>query len=327
MICFWKRLNYKYYLLIVIMYVLLLSIAIGCVFMQTDRVYKQLKFYKTSRYQYLYVATNSTCENDYLECSSVFFYTDRNMKKSLLGDCLMVLEKSTYNLENPIKLSNRLGNREVAVTVNLANQFGLKVGSKVFSKHNINNRVEEYTIVQILPVIYGVLRVDYSINYGVIVMGYDSAYLKNTNYPYVGFSEKDPTLLLQNCGAGLVSLNIKAVYERRLSENIFVWQGITCIMVIFITALYVIIHWKYQKQYYNRLKINGCVVSEIKRQIVLDIGFPGILSLFMSFALNLIILSFYNKYFSWFMSLISVITGTIALSISVLLILQKEKRL
>lgn len=294
--------------------------------MQTDRAYKQLDFYKTGKYQYFYETTGSTHENDYLQCSSVYFYADRNMKVSLLGDCLMVLEKSTYNLETPIRMNKQLGNREIAITANLAKQFDLKIGSEVFSKHNIKNRIEKYTVVEILPVAYGVLREDYSINYGLIIMGCDLEYLNSTNYSYIGFSEKDPTALIKSSGAGFISLYIKKLYEQRLLKNVFVWQSGVCVMVILITFLYTIIHWKNQKKYYNRLKLNGCDVNEIKKQIILDIGAPGILGLLISFVLSVTVLSLYNLYFSWLVSLISGITGVCALLISILLILQKEKR-
>jgi len=323
---FSKRLNYRYYLLLVSAYAVLLFIAIGGIFMQTDRIYKQLDFYEAGNYQYFYEVTSSTHENDYLQCSSVYFYADRNMKESLLGDCLMMLEKSTYNSVAPIRPSNQLENREIAVTANLAKQFDLKVGSKVFSKHNINNSIEEYTVAEILPVAYGVLRVDYSINYGIIVMGCDSEYLNNTNYSFIGFSEKDPTALIQGSRAGLLSLNIKEPYEQRLLEKAFVCQSGICVMVISVTVLYAMIHWKNQMKYYNRLKLNGCAVNEIKRQIVLDIGMPGILGLLISFLLSVTVLSFYNLYISWLMPLISVTIGGCTLLISIWLILQKDKR-
>ena len=324
---FWKRLNYKYYLLLISIYALLLLIAIGCIFMQTDRIYEQLNFYKVSKYQYLYETTDSTHVDSYLYCSSVFFYADENRNVSILSDCLMISENSTYDFETPIKLVNQLGNREIAITANLAKQFDLKIGSKVFSKHNIRNRIEEYKIAEILPITYGILRVDYGINYGLIVMGCDLEYLDNTDYSYIGFSEKDPTVLIQNSGVGLISLNAKETYERQLVKSVFVWQSIICAMVILFTSLYVIIHLRNQKEYYNRLKLEGCTVNKIQKLIILDIGVPGILGLFISFVLSVTILSFYNLFFSWLTSLISVASGTVALLIFILWILLKEQKL
>lgn len=324
---FWKRLNYKYYLLVISIYALLLLIAIGGIFMQTDRVYKQLNYYKTSKYQYLYETTGSTHVNGYLHCSSVYFYADRNMNESILSECLMISKNSTYDFETPIKLDNQLGSREIAITVNLAKQFDLKIGSEVFSKHNIRNKIEEYKVAEIIPITYGILRVNYGINYGLIIMGCDLEYLNNTDYSYIGFSEKDPTILIQNSGVGLISLSNKKSNEYSLTKTILAWQGSICAVVILLTSLYSIIHWKNQKEYYNRLKLEGCATNIIKKLIVLDVGGPGILGLFISFVINVPILSLYNFFFSWLTSLISVATGVITLLIFILLILQKEKKL
>ena len=295
--------------------------------MQTDRIYKQLDFYKSSNYQYIYEVTGSTHNNDYMYCSSVCFYADKNMSESILSECLMMLNDSNYNFETPIRMNKCLKSREIAITTNLAKQFGLKIGSEIFSKHNIRNKIEKYTIVEILPVAYGILRVDYAINQGLIIMGCDLDYLNNTNYSYVGFSEKDPTALIQDSGVGLNSLIIKESCKQNLLETLFIWQGCICIMVILITSLYVIIHWENQKKYYYRLKLYGCMVNEIKKQIILDIGFPGVLSLLISFILSVIILSSYNLFLSWLMPLISIVTGMVILLISILVILQKEKNL
>lgn len=323
---FWKRLNYKYYLLAISIYALLLLIAMGCIFMQTDRVYKQLDFYKTGKYQYLYETTGSTHENEYLHCSSVYFYADRKMDMSILSDCLMITENSTYDFETPIKLGNQLGSREIAITANLAKQFDLKIGSKVFSKHNIRNRIEEYKVAEILPVAYGISRVEYGINYGLIVMGCDLEYLNNTDYSYIGFSEKDPTVLIQDSGVGLISLSNKEANEYSLIKTACVWQCGICAIVILLTSLFVIIHWKNQKEYYNRLKLEGCATNIIRKLIFFDMGVPGILSLLISCVLSGTILSVYNFFFSWLTTLISVATGAVTLLIFILLILQKEKK-
>ena len=323
---FWKRLNYKYYLLIIIGYALLLTMAIGCVFMQPDRVYKQIDFLNSGDYQYTYQTTSSTKENDYLNCSSVYFYTDNGLSKSLLGDCLMSLENSAYNAETPIQHNKKLGNREIALTYNLAEQHNLVIGSKVYSKHSVKNIVEEYTVVDILPVSYGVLHVDYNINYGVILVGYDEAYIKNINYSYVGFSKEDPTALIQTSGAGLISLGVKEKSCQELIEKAFLWQSTIILMVAFFTVLFAILHWKNQKNYYARLTMNGYPTSKIRKQIILDVALPGIAGLVVSFLISIGVLSIYNYYFSYLAALFSFIGGLLTLTIATLIISHKGRK-
>ena len=324
---FWSRWNLKYYLVIIGMYTLLLTTAIGCVFIEADRNFKQLEFYKNGEFRYIYEATGTTGENDYLNCSSVYFYIDREMSKSLLGDCFMVLDNSTYNSVSPINPSKKLGCREIAVAYNLARQHHLNVGSKVYSKHNIENRIEEYTVAEILPVSYGVLRVDTGINYSLILIGDDKKYIENTDYTFVGFSSRDPSMLIQNSGAGLISLNQKKMVERQLMSKVFLWQSTIFVMVISFTVLYVVVHWKYQRNYYSRLTMSGCSARKLKKQIMLDIAVPGTVGLLAAFILSTVILSVNNLYFSFLSALISAIFGWLVLIVLMWITAQKGSRM
>lgn len=305
----------------------MLTLAIGCVFMQTDRVYKQIDFLNSSDYQYTYQTTGSTKENDYLNCSSVYFYTDNGLSKSLLGDCLMSLENSAYNAETPIQHNKKLGSREIALTYNLAEQHNLVIGSKVYSKHNIKNVIEEYTVVEILPVSYGILRVDYNINYGVILIGYDGDYISNTNYSYVGFSKDDPSNLIQANGAGLISLDVKKPHCQELIEQVSLWQGIIILMVSSLTLLFTILHWKNQKNYYAKLIINGCHTSTIKKQISLDIILPGIMGLLMALIFSVCVLSIYNLFFSYLTAILSILSGLLTLIVTSFIISNKGRKI
>ena len=321
---FWKRWDCKYYMGVISIYTLLVTISIGCVFMETDRAFKQLEFYKSGGYHYVYEATRSTGENNYLNCSSVYFYTDREMSKSLFGECFMMLDKpNIYNSVTPLNLSKKLGSREIALTYNLAKQYHLDVGSKVYSKHNIENQIEEYTIAEILPISYGVLQMDCSINYGYMLIGYDEEYVQNTDYTFVGFSCEDPSALIQSSRVGLITLERKETTEKRLETKLFLWQSSIFTMVIILTVLYAIMHWKKQKKYYNRLEMEGCPVKTLRKLILKDIMMPGVIGLFSALIFSAIFLSIHNYYFSFLSSLISVFSGLCALVASIWFILQK----
>ena len=108
---FWKRLDYKYYFVIVVIYTLLLTLAIGCIFTQSDQIYKQLDFYYENSYQYTYEFSNSVKQNDYLKCSSVYFYSDNATTKSIHSDCFMALADSEYNQGTPLKTTSSLNAR------------------------------------------------------------------------------------------------------------------------------------------------------------------------------------------------------------------------
>ena len=322
---FFKRLDFKYYFIVIMGYTLLLVFAIGCIFMQSDRVHKQLEFYDNNEYQYIYIVSNSSKVNDYLYGEPIYFYADSDMKNSLLGDCVMSLDDSEYNQETPLAVSKKLSNREVALSFNLAQRHGLKVGSKVYSKHNIKNIVEEYTVAEILPVCYGIRRVDYDINRGVILMGYDEDYKANTDYPYIAFSANDPSALIQSSGIALIDLISKDSHREALLEKVIVWQSIISTCISILTILYAALHWKYQKNYYSRLYLLGCPSRKIKKQIFADMLVPGAIGQVLSFVFCALLASINNMYFSYKTALISVGIGLIVLLCSSIITLHSGR--
>ena len=316
---FWKRLDYKYYSIVILSYALLLTITIGCVFTQSDRVYNQLEFYNDNQYQYTYEFSTPVGQNDYLKCSSVYFYSDSSTSQSIYGDCLMQLKNTDYSDESPILTTEHLDCREIAISYNLAQKNGLTVGSVVYSNHNIKNITEEYTVAEILPICYGISRVDFDIDYGVIVMGYDRDYEENTNYSCIAFFEDDPYKTLQLDAINLIDIKAKETSVETLVKNTTVWQSIILLGVAGITFLYAIIHWKYQKKYYVRLALLGFPACKRKRYILLDMILPGVIGLMIAFLFSVVLNSFRNMYISYTTAIISVVFGCFMLLIASLI--------
>jgi hypothetical protein len=308
-------------------YTLLLTLAIGCIFTQSDQIYKQLEFYHENSYQYAYEFSNSVEQNDYLKCSSVYFYSDNTTTKSIHGDCFMVLADSEYNQVTPLKTTSTLDAREIAISENLAQKHGLSIGSVVYSNHHIKNKTETYTIVEILPVCYGISRVDFDINYGVILMGYDRDYQENTDYSYVAFFDDDPYKSLQLTNAGLIDIKAKETFESSLLQRLIIWQCIILLGVAAFTVLYSVIHWKYQKGYYSRLSLFGCQPKSIKRQVLLDMIVPGALGLILSSVLSVVLCSVRNMYLSYTTTLVSIAFGFIILITASIIISRKGRKI
>ena len=298
---FFKRLDYKYYFVIVMSYALLLTLAIGCIFMQSDRVYKQLEFYDCNSYQYVYEFRAPIGQNDYLNCTSVYFYSDSNTTRPILGDSFMTLEGSNYDHVTPFSTSVLLGEREIAVSYNLAKKYGLDVGSTVYSNHVIKNQILSYTVAEILPVCYGISRVDFDMNYGVILLGYDEDYQKNTDYTYTAFCEEMP-----NTSSPLVTFSAKDSHKEPLVAKAIAWQGILSVLTAGLTVLYVLMHSKSQKAYYSRLYLCGCPAKRIKKQLFTEIMLPGLAGQCIALLLSIPALSIKNAYFSYKTSLISI---------------------
>ena len=319
---FCKRLDYRYYFVIVISYALLLIFAIGCIFMRSDRLHKQLEFYSDNPYQYTYEFGASVGKNDYLNCISVSFYTDSTTSKSILCDRLMAMEDSEYDEITPFATERSLGDQEIAISYNLAQKYGLAEGSLVYSRHNVKNELVQYTVIEILPVCYGISRIDFDTNYGVIIMGYDKDYHENTNYTYTVFYDEMPTSSI-----GLINFTAKETHIASIRGTLTIWQSIIALLVIGLTAFFVVLHWKNQKKYYSRLCLCGSEPAAVKKQIILDLLLPGALGLVIAFAVSLILSSTNNDYFSYKTALISTCVGFAALVCSSAVTLQKWSRI
>ena len=313
---YWKKIDYRYYFVVVLSYALLLILAIGCIFTHADQGYNQLKFYKDSRYQYIYEFSTSIRQNDYLKCSSVDFYANN---KPLHGDCLMELRNSNYDSISPVLTSVQLGSREIAISYNLAQKHGLTIGSVLYSKHNIRNQTETYTVAEILPVCYGILKVDFDINYGIIVMGYDADYQENTNYTYVSFFQNDPYQTFQLDQSGLIDIKAKETLMDPMLEKIILWQAVILLGVAGTTVLYIIIHWRYQKNYYRKLVLCGYSLKKLRCDIWLEMVMPGIIGLLTALIVGVILNSLHSAYLTFMTTLISITLGCLILVIASLI--------
>ena len=318
---FFKRLDYRYYLVTVISYALLLTLAIGCIFIHSDRAYRQLDFYRESSYRYIYEFAASTGKNDYMNCISVFFYTDSEATTPIHGDRLMALDSSEYDVDVPFATASELGAKEIAISYNLAKKHGLSVGSAVYSWHNATSGIEAYTVKEILPVCYGVTRVDFDMNYGVIIMGFDEDYQSSTDYSHLAFLRDMPS-----SSAGLIDLVAKETQRDLVLAQIIPWQSVISLLVAGLTAIYAIFHWKKQRSYYSRLYLCGGAPAFVKRQILADILIPGALGLTMAAGISLLIASLGNGYFSYRTALFALIDGFAALVIAAAVILFKGRK-
>ena len=164
------------------------------------------------------------------------------------------------------------------------------------------------------------MRVDFDINYGVIVMGYDEDYHKNTDYSYVAFFEDDPYKTLQLDGVGLIDINAKEALAETMMQKVIVWQAIILLSVAGITLLYAIVHWKYQKRYYTRLMLLGFPTYKRKQHILLDMILPGVAGLVMALLFSTVLHTLRNMFVSYTTAIISISFGCLILLITSLII-------
>ena len=324
---FWSRLNYKYYLTLIIVQALIFTIVLCALFPHLDRNHKQLAFDNHSSYQYVFESNQGTSTNNYLNCTDkIQFSTDASMGQPLYVETFMLLPSVAYDDVAPFVLKNKLSSSEIAITRNVAAKYHLSVGTQVYSKHKVTNTLVEYTVKEILPVCYGLTQNDPKSNHGVIIMGTDESYIQNVAYSFSGFAENDPSAQIANENAGLISINSKRDQNSNLLLQTIISQAIICFLVCAIMVIGCKFHYDCQKSYYSRIAIDGYPIKKLTRAIIVDMMLPGMASLCISLVATCAILSAHNAFFSYHTTMIAVITNLVTLGLCTIIFTIKTKR-
>lgn len=323
---FWKNLNYKYYCVLIISFALLLTLSIVGIFTHTEGMYRQVFFLANTTYEYEYQVTKSVRSNDYYYASSVLsFYDTQQRERAMYCDIYMLLNDSTYNDESPLYNGRSLGDREIALSENLAKEYSLSIGDVLYSKHRVANQVVAYQIVGILPVCYGLSTINVELNRGIILMGCDVAYLDHISATYVGFSRGDPSVLIQSEGSGLLSITEKDGVVESLLIDVGVEQGIIVAIVTCLLVIYSMFHWRSQKSYYKRLMLYGWEWKTICRAMWVDLTVPAFIALTLACVISCLILSLRNMFFAYITPLFVMVIGFVLLFVIVKICLTVER--
>lgn len=172
---------------------LAVSIAVGIDMSQLDTLLQ-------SKYEYSAVAHRSALENTYYRYNAgISFTKSADSKIRFNTEILMQTEESNYSdmiCWNTTKLS---GNG-VAVSKNIADRHGLKVGDTIFSKHIVDGITRPYIIEKILPVVTSARVMENGKHSdGIIVMGYDKQYAANISYSCIIFSNEPIEIVAEGC--------------------------------------------------------------------------------------------------------------------------------
>lgn len=172
---------------------LAVSIAVGIDISQLDTLLH-------SKYEYSAVAHRSALENTYYRYNAGISFTKlADLKIRFNAEILMQTEEGNYSdmiFWNTTKLS---GNG-VAVSKNIADRHGLKIGDTIFSKHIVDGITRPYIIEKILPVATSARVMENGKHSdGIIVMGYDKQYAANISYSCIIFSNEPIEIAAEGC--------------------------------------------------------------------------------------------------------------------------------
>lgn len=156
---------------------------------KTKRINSQLKTYSDSQYSYIYKLNYPLgLEDEYIYAdTNIFVYADSQQKTRIPTIVLMQNENSSYN-KSSLGYSGIIRSDEVVLAQNIADEFHLSVGDKIFAQYPYSNDLVSLTLVALSDANYDFENPDIDNEIGITIIGFNELYAKSTENKYLCFS-------------------------------------------------------------------------------------------------------------------------------------------
>lgn len=153
-----------------------------------------------SDYEYSAVVNSTTAPDRYILFNAgIWFALASDAETSLNVDVVMQSEIAEYTAAVCWN-AEKLGERDVAISKNIADKYHLSVGDIVYSKHVVDGIVYGYVVESIIPSVIGTrITEDGSYSTGLIIMGHDQRYVDNVTNSSLVFTKEPISSLEEMC--------------------------------------------------------------------------------------------------------------------------------
>lgn len=208
-------------------------------------------------YQYSATMGKSIGKDDYyLFEAGIGFTYSKESNRGINAEILMQTAESNYT-DSVNWNAHSLSTFEIAVSADVAREYGLTVGSALYAKHIVDGNLYEYTVAQILPYFPGVeLSAANSYSNGAIIMGYDSKYVENVSHTTIFFTDDPITDLTRKFSETPVNIVYRADIITFIKSKLAPYLILLVILGIALTSIFV----------YTLLRV---VICDYKRLIML----------------------------------------------------------
>ncbi|MBQ7918734.1 MAG: hypothetical protein IJ324_02165 [Lachnospiraceae bacterium] len=183
--------------LLVIVFFSVISILLSVITsVSTNKDFIQLNSLMHSDYEYTAIMQKPIDQDNYYQFNAgVYFAVSPHAEKRLNVEILMQAIEVEYT-DLVYWNAEELGTYDVAISQSIADDNGLEIGDKLYSKHIVDGTVYEYSVVEILPDVANV-RVSEEKNYsaGIIIMGFDKQYVDNITHHSLVFTREPVDVL------------------------------------------------------------------------------------------------------------------------------------
>lgn len=156
-----------------------------------DRPLGRLITLSRSTYLYSVTMTQPTGQDDYLRFDAALGFARSPGANIGINAAVVMQATGSIYTEAVAWRAEELSCDEIAISGELAKQYGLNVGDTLYSRHVVDGDQHEYTIAQVLPYVSPIGSNGMNAYAdGLIVMGYDARYAQNISHDVIVFSNE-----------------------------------------------------------------------------------------------------------------------------------------
>ncbi len=244
-----------------------------------------------SNYTYSAVMNKSVGQDDYYQFSAgISFSLSTNVSSSLNADIVMQTIESEYS-ESVYWNARELSTYGVAISASIAEENGIAVGDKLYSKRVVDSEICEYTVEQILPEI-STVRVSEQKNYsnGIIIMGYDRLYTDNISHSVLVFTKEPINELMEDFSDMPQNIIYRDDELVLVSLDIFPYIITFVLLAAIITIGLVMFLTKSITYNFRRLAALGFSKKLLDKAYIRNISGAGLCSIFLVFLVSIVAL-------------------------------------
>lgn len=225
---------------------------------KVNRISSQLESYSISKYSHIYKMNYPLGHDDeYIYAdTNIAVFLDNHQTTRLPTVVLMQNELFAYDAST-LGYSNELRSDEAVITRNIADDFRLSVGDKIYALYPHTNEIASLTLVAIADVNYDFENPDVDNRIGIAILGYNEQYDINSENKSLCFSNESLSADISEHPQILDSIFSKnSNYEYVFNQGVHILV-IEAIMLIAAFVVSEIFFYRYSCSILRRLYLKG----------------------------------------------------------------------
>ena len=232
---------------------------------KAKRISSQLRSYSLSKYSHIYKLNYPLgIDDEYTYAdANIFIYVDENRTTRIPTVVLMQNSNSSYST-SILGYSNTLRTDEIVVARNIADEYHLSVGDKIYALYPYSNEIVVLTLVALSDINYDFENPDIDNNIGISILGFNEQYAINTVNKSLCFSSESLITEISDHPQILDSIFNKASnYEYVFSQGLHT-MILEAVLIIAAFAASEFFFYRYSHPILRRMYLKGMARNKLK---------------------------------------------------------------